>query len=165
MQHTFGGKYRIEEVIANGGCGTPPLLLTPRHPPPTSSFLHSRFSIPRHAHSGREGGRYQTPANSPPQQPHPTRIKDIQNPLWLSRYTLDYVVWKTWRFRCYDPRPPWSLARRPLQDVQQTFLSQDCPSHRRPAGKHFPLLPLPRRHPRYLSFFGRVDPPAPSWNV
>ena len=23
MQHTFGGKYRIEEAIANGGCGTP----------------------------------------------------------------------------------------------------------------------------------------------
>lgn len=22
MEHTFGGKYKIEEVIANGGCGT-----------------------------------------------------------------------------------------------------------------------------------------------
>jgi len=32
MQHTFGGKYRIEEAIANGGCGAPFSSLFPPTP-------------------------------------------------------------------------------------------------------------------------------------
>ena len=82
MEHTFGGKYRIEEVIANGGCGTlyPPNAHPPSCPYPTipgSVYLGTHTvagkevaiklqpTVPRNSPIRQESKIYKTLSGSP----------------------------------------------------------------------------------------------------
>ena len=83
MQHTFGGKYRIEEAIANGGCGTPSLfsfpdaLLSRPHPTPGTVYLGTHTvagkevaiklqpTVPRNSPIRQESKIYKTLSGSP----------------------------------------------------------------------------------------------------
>jgi hypothetical protein len=127
MEYTFGGKYKIEEAIATGGCGACSTcwrsLQTLIHPLP-------RLSLPWFSHNCGERSCYQTPTNRSETQPNSTGEQDLQDSLWLTWYSMDYVVWKAGRLRCNDHRPPRTFSRRLVQNVQQAFFIENCPPHR-----------------------------------
>ena len=71
MQHTFGGKYRIEEAIANGGCGTLFSFTFPHSRPWSTNPTTGSVYLGTHTVAGKEVAiklQPTVPRNSPIRQ-------------------------------------------------------------------------------------------------
>lgn len=160
MDFTFGGKYRLEEELAIGGCGSflPCFLLTVW---PTRA-VH-RVSFLRGSQGGREGSGHQArTGGGKAAQSAEARVEDLQDADGWTGRAVDDLVGQAGRLQCDGHRSARPLARRPVQTVPSPVLPQDGLAPRRPIGVYAPPPPPPCVVPPF--FFPRGNPLSGAWH-
>ena len=107
MEYTVGGKYRLEEEIANGGCGKYTTLTAW---PISDAWFNFRHRFLGRPHCRWQGGCNQTGACSDKEQPSEARIQDIQDSYGRHRGSMDYVVREKRRLQRPRYRSPGTLS-------------------------------------------------------
>lgn len=128
MDFTFGGKYRLEEELAIGGCGPSSIIIICRRVVIDSYRYRNRLLWS--AQSGRERSGHQARTSGrQTAESAEARVEDIQDADGWTGRTVDDLVWQARGLQCDGNRSARSLAGRPLQTVQSPVFPQDRSAH------------------------------------